>query len=504
METALQRIKLAKKTNSTTLNLCNFKLKYLPLKLFEVSTLILNLCNFKLKYLPFKLFEVSSLTELDLSCNHLVNIPKEICQLMNLTKLDLSYNCLVNIPKAICQLTNLTELDLNNNKLSNIPMEIGQLRSLTHLYLSFNQLVELSKEIGQLSSLSYLLLSFDQLVELSKEIGQLSSLSYLSLSYNQLVELSKEIGQLSLLSYLSLSYNQLANIPKEIGQLSSLTKLCLNGNNLVNIPNEIGQLRSLTELDLRNNKLLAIPKEIGQLSSLIILGVSYNQLTSLPIELIRLRHAEIYYSNNPIEYIPPNLLRFLQRDRNDYQQVYSDGQNVHNHAIQDSIAQCINYVISHKPTIKTEQLNEFIINNKYLSEQTKRLLMEYSNNLELHSRFGLSFSELLLNVLSLIENCHHDYKDTIYAIMNQEMVDAQCKCFTGRISRLVNCLNGFDEHIIIQISNSEQIGNIIGLIQRQLESNGTYSIQNHQNLVRKELMERGYDDKVINEWVNAI
>jgi Leucine-rich repeat (LRR) protein len=418
---------------------------------------ILNLSSLALTDLPIELFKLSALTELNLGSNHLVNIPKEIGQL-----------------------SSLTGLNLWNNQLVNIPKEIGQLSALTTLYLHCNQLLAIPKEIGQLSSLTELNLNNNKLVNIPKEIGQLSSLIELYLGFNQLIDIPNEIGQLNLLTTLYLHYNELIDIPKEIGQLSSLTELHLDNNQLLSIPKKIGQLRSLARLDLWNNKLI-----------------------SLPIELIQLRQARIFYSGNQIEYIPPNLIRFLQRDRIDYQKVYSDGQNVHNHAIQDGISNSINYIMNKKPILTAEQLNEFIINCKYLSDQTKQLLMEYSDNQDLHSRFGLSFSELLLNMFSLIEQ-NQEHKEVIYSILNQEMSDAQCKCFTGRISRLVNCLNGFDPNIIIHISNSEQIGNIIGLIQRQLELTGTYSIQSHKDLVRKELLERGYDDAIINNWVNAI
>jgi hypothetical protein len=377
--------------------------------------------------------------------------------------------------------TNETSLDLSNLGLNELPVELFELSSLTVLNLGINNLVNIPKEIGQLSSLTKLYLD-----------------------YNLLVNIPKEINQLSALTELYLDYNQLVDIPKEIGQLSSLTKFYLNNNQLVNIPKEIGQLSSLTELYLFKNRLVAIPREIGQLNLLTYLSIWDNQLTSLPIELIQLRQVEIAYFGNPIEYIPPNLLRFLQHDQNDYQKVYSDKQNVHNHSIQEGISNSINYIMTQKPIINAEQLNDFIIQNKYLSEPTKQLLFEYSDNQNLHSRFGLSFSELLLNVFSLIEHNHKENKEVIYSILNTEMADAQCKCFTGRISRLVNCLNGFDPNIIIQISNSEQIGNIIGLIQKQLESNGKYSIQSHKDTVRHELLERGYDSKVINEWVDAI
>jgi Leucine-rich repeat (LRR) protein len=484
MKTALQRIKLANETNAT----------------------ILDLSDLKLINLPVELFELSLLTELYLSNNKLVDIPKDIGQLSSLTVLHLGYNQLVIIPREIGQLSLLTHLYLGYNQLRSIPKEIGQLSSLIHLYLGYNQLVNIPKEIGQLSKLTYLYLENNQFLSIPKEIGQLSSLTVLHLGYNQLVIIPREIGQLSSLTELYLFNNQLVSIPKEIGQLSSLTVLYLSNNKLSYIPKEIGQLMNLTELYLWENQLENIPKEIGQLNSLTKLYSNNNQLTSLPIELIQLRHAIIWYSNNPIEYIPPNLLRFLQRDRIDYQKVYSDGQNVHNHSIQDGISNSINYIMNHKPMITAEQLNNIIIQNKHLSQQTKQLLMEYSDNSDLHSRFGISFSELLLNVFSLIETHqeYQDHKEEIYSILNVEMADAQCKCFTGRISRLVNCLNGFDPNIIIHISNSEQIGNIIGLIQRQLESNGMYSVQNHQDLVRKELLEREYDVNIINDWVDAI
>ena len=45
--------------------------------------------------------------------------------------------------------------------------------------------------------------------------------------------------------------------------------------------------------------------------------------------------------------------------------------------------------------------------------------------------------------------------------INDEMNDSVCKCFTGRMSRLVNVLNGFDEIVIINISKNQRIWNII-------------------------------------------
>jgi SOS response regulatory protein OraA/RecX len=82
------------------------------------------------------------------------------------------------------------------------------------------------------------------------------------------------------------------------------------------------------------------------------------------------------------------------------------------------------------------------------------------------------------------------------------MKDAECKCFTGRISRLVNCLNGFDKEILINISDSEQISQIVMLIRDQLGSE--YTIEKHKELVLKELLERGFSSDKIDIWINSI
>ena len=82
------------------------------------------------------------------------------------------------------------------------------------------------------------------------------------------------------------------------------------------------------------------------------------------------------------------------------------------------------------------------------------------------------------------------------------MQDAECKCFTGRISRLVNCLAGYDDLVVVEIANSEQIGTIVGLIKSQLGAN--YAVGEHRRLVYEALAERGYSREVIDEWVSYI
>ena len=92
----------------------------------------------------------------------------------------------------------------------------------------------------------------------------------------------------------------------------------------------------------------------------------------------------------------------------------------------------------------------------------------------------------------------------IKRILNTEISDSQCKCFTGRMSRLVNCLNGFDDLVNIKISDNEQIGNVITVIKEKLCSENKYDVDLHRELATKELTERGYDTKIIDEYVSYI
>jgi hypothetical protein len=125
--------------------------------------------------------------------------------------------------------------------------------------------------------------------------------------------------------------------------------------------------------------------------------------------------------------------------------MYNDTQSVHNHQIQECISKSIKYIMSVKPTILKNNLNDLIFSNLDLTEETKKILFEYSVNDDIHPVLNITFKELLLNIYSLIlkNNNYHE----IFQIMNIEMNDPSCKCFTGRIDRLVNCLNGFNDNI---------------------------------------------------------
>ena len=137
--------------------------------------------------------------------------------------------------------------------------------------------------------------------------------------------------------------------------------------------------------------------------------------------------------------------------------------------------------------------------NPILTQKTKEALIEYSDCKEVHSIMGITFEELLKAVLIEIETFNKDEQKSIFEILNQEMKDSICKCFTGRISRLVNCLSGFSDKVSIKISSNEEISNIIITLQKKITD-----VDELKRAIKVEMTERGYDEATITEWVSYV
>ena len=354
--------------------------------------------------------------------------------------------------------------------------EIKNLVHLNYFDCSYNNITELIPEIGNLIQLYYFYCGNNNLTELIPEIGNLINLVRFTFSNNQIKSLIPEIGNFIYLRGLDCTNNQIKKLIPEIGNLINLHYFYCGNNNLTELIPEIGNLIILNQFYCENNNITELIPEIENLINLVHFG----------------------YSNNPIEYINPQLLRFINGHRN-IQDIYNDRESVHNHQIQEGISNSIKYIMSIKPTFTKDELNDLIFNNSVLTLKTKNILFEYCDNTDIHSLLNITFEKLLLNTYSFI--LKNENRDEIFKIMNIEMNDSLCKCFTGRISRLVNCLNGFDSNIKINISDNEQIGNIIILIKNQLLDEYKYDLETHKNLVKINLLEKGYELNIIEEWM---
>ena len=418
---------------------------------------------------------------------------------LKVVKLDISRNNIKVLDPEIGLLINLKYLCFSDNKIIYFPPEIGNLINLQYLICSNNQLIEFIPEIGNLINLQYFYCNNNKIIEFIPEVCSLIKLKDFNCKNNQIKKFIPEIGNLINLIYFNCHNNQITYFIQEIGYLINLQYFNCSQNNLTKIIPDIGKLINLQYFYCNQNQITEIVGDIGNLINLIFFDCNDNKITELIPEICSLIYLiQFNYSNNPIEYINPQILRFINRHKI-IQKIYSDTESVHNHQIQEGISNSIKYIMSIKPTIIIDELTILILHNKILTQKTKNILFEYADNIDVHSLLNITFKELLLNIYSLI--IKNENSDEIFQIMNIEMNDSLCKCFTGRISRLVNCLNGFDENININISDNEQIGNIIILIKNKLIIENNYDLESHKKLVKTSLLERGYELNVIEEWL---
>ena len=205
------------------------------------------------------------------------------------------------------------------------------------------------------------------------------------------------------------------------------------------------------------------------------------------------------YEDNPIEnLLNPVINRFIRRIENrggNIHNLYTDNQNVHSSSIQQSIKDSIYNLLKQ---VKNDS-KIYYLDDNILSIQTKEALIEYSKDNQIHSQLECTFEEVLQAVLLEINNLSDELQTEVKNRLNEEMEDGLCKCFTGRLSRLVNSLSGYSDKVSIKISSAEEIGNVISIMKDKYNDIEIVKIN-----VEKELLERGYVKEVIDEWITYI
>ena len=450
---------------------------------------------------------------LDLSNKNLTKIP---IIPNDVTELILSYNQITkieNLPK------NLQTLHLYNNeitKIENLP------DSLQKLYLSGNQITKIENLPENLYTLY---LSNNQITKI-ENLPENRLILYLD--YNLITKIENLPENLQILY---LHYNQITtikNLPENLQTLylynNQITKIEILPDSLRNLyleNNKITKIENLPnllqELDLNNNQITKIENLPDSLRILWLDGnqitkienlpenlqtlyLENNQILELPLSLLELRLLNIFdHHDNPIENIHPLVQRWLERRNRritNNNKVYSDGQNIHNSTIQKSFRNSLGNLLKDKNKMTLDECKKYVIERDELEEQVKRELLNYCDDATEHSVYLVKFDEVFQYVISRIVK-HLDTNE-MFKILNEEIKDTICKCFTGRMTRLVNVLNGFYDDISIQIGSNEQISNIILVLQKKYED--TELVKQ----VRLEMEEREYDNKTIEEWLTFV
>jgi hypothetical protein len=362
----------------------------------------------------------------------------------------------------------LVQISIFNVGLSTFPVSVLDFKKLRHLSVAGNSITSLPSEIEVLEHLQNFSISCNKVEKIPEQLFNLKNLTRLCLFNNPVGVLSPSIKNLDL-KELEVGMNGLTFLPPEIGDLTNLTYLDVGLNKLKNLPKEITNLIHLEYLDVSNNLLTTVPSEIA----------GFQRLTNF------------YYYNNPLEYIPPQIRRLKT-----CQKIYNDKQSVHNSHIQKTFKETVFRLANKKPDLSFDEVVKEVRSSD-LTESSKKDLFHYCLDEDVHSGIGMTYKELLVLVWDRIRRC--SYMKEILRVLDTEITDSKSMCFTGRITRLVNCLNGFDTDVIINISDNEQLSNLMVLI------NNKYTEKDDKKRELINVMrERGFSQEKIDEWVEYI
>ncbi|RHN41208.1 putative protein kinase RLK-Pelle-LRR-XII-1 family [Medicago truncatula] len=256
---------------------------------------------------------------LELSGNHISNLPKSIGNITSEFFRAASCGIDGNIPQEVGNMTNLLYFSLSGNNITGpIPGTFKELQKLQHLSLSNNGLQgPFIEELCEMKSLGELYLNNNKLSGvLPTCLGNMTSIIRLYIGSNNLnSKIPSSLWSVIDILEVDLSSNAfIGNLPPEIGNLRAIILLDLSRNQISsNIPTTFSSLQTLQKLSLADNKLNgSIPKSLGEMVSLISLDLSQNMLTGvIPKSLESLVYLQnINFSYNRLQGEIPNGGRF--------------------------------------------------------------------------------------------------------------------------------------------------------------------------------------------------
>ena len=415
----------------------------------------------------------SGLQQLVIENNKISKIENLPDGLQNLSLSDSEISKIENLPNG------LQELCLDNNKITKIENLPDR---LLKLYLYTNKITKIENLPDGLLKLC---LSENQITKIE---NLPDGLLKLYLAENQITKIENLPNGLQ---ELDLSNAKIKTIDNLLGVMRQLHPYNNQITKIENLPD------GLQKLLLHDNE---IPKIENLPSGLQQLSLMSNKISELPLSLLELRYIRnFYHHSNPIGNIHPLVERWLQRlnrEVNDNNKVYSDKQNIHNSSIQKSFRNSLGNLLKDTDVLTLNECKKHILERNKLNEQVKRELLNYCDDDTEHSVYLVKFDEVFQYVISRI--IKHSDTNEMFKILNEEIKDTICKCFTGRMTRLVNVLNGFYDDINIQIGSNEQISNIILMLKEKYEGDELVK------QVRLEMEEREYDNETIDEWLGFL
>ncbi len=383
----------------------------------------------------------------------------------------------------------ILELHCSGNKITSLE-PLSNCINLQKLYCGGNKITSL-EPLSNCVNLQILNFSGNKITSL-EPLSNCISLQKLYCSGNKITSIEPLSNCINLWG-LFCNNNQITSL-EPLSNCVNLKRLYCDNNRLISLE-PLSNCVNLKSLIFGNTDI----KSLEPLSNCINLQELYcgnNQITSLEPLIYLRRLTYIDYSDNPIEIPTIQIQRILNRiDSNRKSSIYDDKQNVHDTEIQRTVCESIQNLLKDP---KIDFTIDDVINSS-LNKSTIESIIEYCQDQTIHSVHLITYQELFSLIWNRIQNSIH--KTELLKILEEQIADSECKCFTGRFNRTLSVLVGFYNDIKINISDKSRIS---AIILNSKEKIIPYDVVKHKELVIKELIDAGYLESDFKDWIEAI
>jgi hypothetical protein len=253
---------------------------------------------------------------------------------------------------------------------------------------------------------------------------------------------------------------------------------------------------TLAELDLSFNKLKAIPKIVetvynanhavrlnlknndfwytmySDLSPSLICSDTIKELAFAHkinlVSTLKMEYAIRILSKKKLtseaQWLVAQVGKSLEKRRIQEHTTFANPQNVHLTSVQEGMKRAIDHIM----TMSVQTLYGMddaikILEKEHVSNVVLKFLKDSDGHY--HSVYKLTYKDLFQKVFSIIQESPH--RNSLMAVLKDEVNDGVGTCLTGQMSRLANILNGFVDGVCVHISKNEELSNSIVALRKK-------------------------------------